>query len=77
MSKIRFNKSNIENIETKERRFKIYSDECRGLYVEVDPSGHKTYRVLYKINQRDFHYTIGVHPEITPMFATRRGLVAV
>jgi hypothetical protein len=56
MSKIRFNKSNIENIEAKERRFKIYSDECRGLYVEVYPSGHKTYRVRYKINQRDFHY---------------------
>ena len=59
MSKIRFNKSNIENIETKERRFNIYSDECRGLYVEVYPSGHKTYRVRYKINTRDFHYTIG------------------
>ena len=35
MQKLRFNKSNIENIEAKERRFKIYSDECRGLYVEV------------------------------------------
>lgn len=33
MSKIRFNKSNIENIETKERRFKIYSYEYWGLYV--------------------------------------------
>ena len=74
MQKLRFNKTNIENIEAKESRFKIYSDECKGLYVDVFPSGKKTYRVLYKLNYRNFHYTIGVHPEITPMFATRRGL---
>ena len=73
MSKIRFNKSNIENLKTTESRYKLYSDECKGLYVEVYPSGHKTYRVRYKINQRNFHYQIGVHPEITPMFAVKRG----
>ncbi len=59
MQKLRFNKTNIENIEAKESRFKIYSDECKGLYVDVFPSGKKTYRVLYKINYRNFHYTIG------------------
>ena len=64
MQKLRFNKTNIENIEAKESRFKIYSDECKGLYVDVFPSGKKTYRVLYKLNYRNFHYTIGVHPEI-------------
>ena len=40
--KLRFNKTNIENIEAKESRFKIYSDECKGLYVDVFPSGKKT-----------------------------------
>ena len=40
MQKLRFNKTNIENIEAKESRFKIYSDECKGLYVDVFPSGH-------------------------------------
>lgn len=74
MQKLRFNKTNIENIEAKESRFKIYSDECKGLYVDVFPSGKKTYRVLYKLNYRNFHYTIGVHPEINPTFAIRRGL---
>jgi len=73
MSKIKFNKSNIENLKPNEIRYKVYTDECRGLYVEVYPSGHKTYRVRYKINQRSFHYQIGVHPEITPMFAVKRG----
>jgi len=74
MQKLRFNKTNIENIEAKESRFKIYSDECKGLYVDVFPSGKKTYRVLYKLNYRNFHYTIGGHPEIKPNFAIRRGL---
>ena len=73
MSKIKFNKSNIENLKPTEIRYKVYTEECRGLYVEVYPSGHKTYRVRYKINQRSFHYQIGVHPEITPMFAVKRG----
>ena len=50
MQKLRFNKTNIENIEAKESRFKIYSDECKGLYLDVFPSGKKTYRVLYKLN---------------------------
>lgn len=61
MSKIKFNKSNIENLKPTEIRYKVYTDECRGLYVEVYPSGHKTYRVRYKINQRGFHYQIGVY----------------
>ena len=73
MPKIKFNKSNIENLKPTEIRYKVYTDECRGLYVEVYPSGHKTYRVRYKINQRSFHYQIGVYPEITPMFAVKRG----
>ena len=74
MDKIRFNKSNIDNLETKENRYKIFSDEVNGLYVDVFPSGKKTYRVRYKFNTRGYHYTIGVHPEITPMFAVKKAM---
>ena len=35
MSKIKFNKSNIDNLKPTEIRYKVYTDECRGLYVEI------------------------------------------
>ena len=57
--KLRFNKINIENIEAKERRFNIYSYECEGLYIDVFTSRKTIYRVLYKLNYRNFHYAIG------------------
>ena len=47
MTKIRFNKNNIDNLKPKEKRYKTYSDEVKGLYVEVQRSGHKSFRVFY------------------------------
>ena len=50
MTKIRFNKTNIEKLEPNEKRYKKYSDEVKGLYVEVLTTGHKAFRILYKVN---------------------------
>ena len=50
MTKIRFNKTNIESLKPEEKRYRVYSDEVKGLYVEVLTSGRKAFRVLYKVN---------------------------
>ena len=47
MQKLRFNKTNIENIEAKESRFKIYSDECKGLYADVFPSNYNLIHYIF------------------------------
>lgn len=73
MSKINFNKNNIEKLLPQEKRYKVYSQDVKGLYLEVLPSGVKSYRIIYKINYRSFTYQIGYHPEITPTFAEKRG----
>mgnify|MGYP000076392830 CR=1 FL=1 len=49
MQKLKFNKTKIENIEAKESRFKIYSDECKGLYVDVFSSGSFFSKKFYNI----------------------------
>lgn len=74
MKKIRFNKNNIENLEIKEKRYKAYSDELRGLYVEVFPSGRKAFRVRYKVNTISYTLTLGVSPFMFPTYAVKRAM---
>ena len=74
MTKIRFNKTNIESLKPKEKRYKTYSDEVKGLYVEVQRSGHKSFRVLYKVNYISYTHQLGVYPVMTPTFAVKRAM---
>jgi len=74
MKKIRFNKNNIENLETKEKRYKTYSDEVRGLYVEVFPSGRKAFRVKYRANYKPYTHSLGWYPFMIPIKAVKRAM---
>jgi len=74
MEKIRFNKTNIKNLETKEKRYKVYSDEVRGLYVEVLTSGLKSFRVKYRANYISYTHSLGVSPFMTPTYAVKRAM---
>ena len=56
MTKITFNKSNIESIETPLKRSLVYSDEIKGLHLETFKSGTKTFRLAL--------ITQGINPQI-------------
>ena len=47
---IKFNKSSLDTIPTPEKRTKYYSDEVKGLVLEITPKGAKSFRVLYSDN---------------------------
>ena len=74
MTKIRFNKTNIENLKPQEKRYRVYSDEVKGLYVEVLTSGRKVFRVLYKVNYISYTHQLGVYPVMTPTYAVNRAM---
>ena len=74
MTKIRFNKTNIENLKPQEKRYRVYSDEVKGLYVEVLTSGRKAFRVLYKVNYISYTHQLGVYPVMTPTYAVKRAM---
>ena len=69
---IKFNKSSLDAIPTPEKRTKYYSDEVKGLVLEITPKGAKSFRVLYSINYTSKAYTIGSYPDITPSVAITR-----
>ena len=69
MTKIRLNKTNIDNLQPQEKRYRVYSDEVKGLYVEVLTSGRKAFRVLYKVNYISYTHQLGVYPVMTPTYA--------
>ena len=72
MKTIKFNKTTLDNIPTPEKRTRIYSDEVRGLVLEITTKGAKSFRVLYKHNYTAKAYTIGSYPDITPSIAVSR-----
>ena len=69
---IKFNKSSLDAIPTPEKRTKYYSDEVKGLVLEITPKGAKSFRVLYSHNYTSKAYTIGSYPDITPSVAITR-----
>ena len=72
MTKITFNKSNIESIETPLKRSLVYSDEIKGLHLETFKSGTKTFRLAYKLNNLRYVYTIGQFPSLHPSYAIKK-----
>ena len=72
MTKITFNKSNIESIETPLKRSLVYSDEIKGLHLETFKSGTKTFRLAYKLNNFRYVYTIGQFPSLHPSYAIKK-----
>ena len=69
---IKFNKSSLDAIPTPDKRTKYYSDEVKGLVLEITPKGAKPFRVLYSHNYTSKAYTIGSYPDITPSVAITR-----
>lgn len=69
---IKFNKSSLDAIPTPDKRTKYYSDEVKGLVLEITPKGAKSFRVLYSHNYTSKAYTIGSYPDITPSVAITR-----
>ena len=72
MTKITFNKSNIESIETPLKRSVVYSNEVKGLYLETFNSGTKSFRLAYKLNNFRYVYTIGQFPTILPRYTLEK-----
>ena len=68
-TRIIFNKTNIESIETPLTRSRVYSNEVKGLQLETFKSGTKVFRLIYKFNNFQYVYTIGQFPTIQPRYA--------
>ena len=64
----------IKRAKAKEKLYKMFDGE--GLYLEVKPSGVKTFRVKYRFNNKEKTYTIGKYPDIT-LAQARKELRAV
>ena len=71
MTKIKFNKINLDKIKPSNRRLRYYSEECKGLHLDVLTSGKKVFRFNYKLNYRSKYFTIGEYPLITPYLAIK------
>jgi len=59
----------IKRAKAKEKLYKLFDGE--GLYLEVKPSGVKTFRVKYRFNNKEKTYTIGKYPDVTLAQARR------
>ena len=59
----------IKKLKPKEKLYKLF--DGNGLYLEVKPNGVKTFRVKYKLNNKEKTYTIGKYPDITLAEARR------
>ena len=71
-TRITFNKTNIESIETPLKRSRVYSNEVKGLQLETFNSGTKVFRLIYKFNNFQYVYTIGQFPTIQPRYALEK-----
>jgi len=71
-TRITFNKTNIESIETPLTRSRVYSNEVKGLQLETFKSGTKVFRLIYKFNNFQYVYTIGQFPTIQPRYALEK-----
>ncbi|MCG7980296.1 MAG: site-specific integrase [Candidatus Thiodiazotropha endolucinida] len=65
--RIRFNKSNIKNLEPKSTRYEVADLEIPALRLRVTPGNIKTFVLLYRNAQnRQKRYTIGKFGDVTP-----------
>ncbi len=53
----------IKNLKAKEKRFLVRDDH--GLYIEVNPTGRKYWKVRYMINGKAQKITLGEYPYIS------------
>ncbi|AZV46887.1 hypothetical protein C3L23_06245 [Nautilia sp. PV-1] len=57
------NDTKIKKAKPKEKLYKMFDGD--GLYLEIKPSGKKTWRIKYRLNGKEKTYTIGEYPTIT------------
>jgi len=62
-SKLNF--SFVEALKPQEKRFDVYDTQQHGLCLRVEPSGRKTWSVVFKWEGRMERYTIGLYPDVT------------
>lgn len=55
--------SKIKKAKPKEKLYKLFDGD--GLYLEIKPSGTKTFRVKYRFDGKEKIYTIGKYPDVT------------
>ncbi len=53
----------VKNTKPKEKVIRIY--DTKGLYLEINPSGGKYWRVKCRINRREKRLAIGTYPELS------------
>lgn len=53
----------IKSFKPEEKRYKKFDGQ--GLYIEVQPSGSKVWRIRYSLNKKEKRYTIGHYPHIS------------
>ena len=58
----------IKRAKPKNKMYKLF--DGNGLYLEVKPNGKKTWRVKYRLNNKEKTYTIGEYP-IIPLTQAR------
>ena len=55
----------VENVRPDEARREIADGGCAGLYLLLQPSGHRSWAVRYRVGGRSAKLTIGSWPEVS------------
>ncbi|MCH8239537.1 MAG: DUF4102 domain-containing protein [Proteobacteria bacterium] len=55
----------IRNLKPKKARFEIWDEKLPSFGVRVNPTGTKTFVLLYRLNRHLKRYTIGRYPILT------------
>ena len=53
----------VKNAVSREKPYKL--SDSQGLYIEVQPSGSKYWRLKYRFNGKEKRLAIGVYPKVT------------
>lgn len=65
MKNIRINKSSVDDLQPAANRFVVWDDDLPAFGVEVQPSGAKSYKLMYRAAGRLRKLTLGRHGAIT------------
>lgn len=66
MAKIRISKSSVDDLKPRAQRFIVWDNTIPAFGVEVQPSGAKSYKLMFRARGRLRKLTLGKHGSITP-----------
>ena len=64
----------IKNVKPTDRHQKLF--DGNGLYLNVSPTGAKSFRLKYRVDGREKVYTIGLYPDISLLDAREQAMAA-